>query len=149
MRELKFLPVAQAVASLSKDPSTKVGAILLDDDSNIRCVGFNGFARGVHDYPERLNNRETKLLYTSHAEQNLIAQAARMGVTTNGCTILVTALYPCTRCASSIIQAGIKKVIAPHMDTERVNKQWFEEQLIAEKMFNEGGVEVVRYGQQT
>jgi len=143
---LKFLPVAKTVAALSKDPSTKVGAIVLDDDYNILSTGYNGFPRGVADSENRLQNREVKLKFVSHAEANAIAQAARVGSKLHGTTLLVTSLYPCANCAKLIVQAGIKRVLAPRMnDKESINPQWFEEAAYSETIFNEGGVEVLHY----
>ena len=145
---LKFLPVVRAIGCLSKDPSTKVGAVVLDDDYNILVTGYNGFPRGVQDDPVRLSNRELKLKFVSHAEANAIAQAARVGAKLYGSTLVVTNLYPCTNCAKLIVQAGIKTVLAPKMSNEdavSINQQWFEEAAYSEKIFAESGVEVIYY----
>ena len=64
--DLRFIEMASLVASWSKDPSTKVGAVITNDKNHVVSLGFNGFPRGVED---RLNvNRETKLARTIHAE---------------------------------------------------------------------------------
>lgn len=144
MNPIKFIPVAQAIAGLSKDPSTKVGAIILDDDCNILSVGFNGFPRGVNDNPERYADKQQKYPRIAHAEMNAIAQAARTGVRLLGSTMLVTALYPCSMCARIIIQSGIKQVYAPIAD-EDTNPLWISEGLISESMFSESGVHVIQY----
>ena len=65
----------------SKDPSTKIGAVLVRGD-NIVSIGYNGFPRGINDSPERLNNREEKYFYVVHAESNAILNAARNGIAT-------------------------------------------------------------------
>ena len=142
MNPLKFVPVARAMAGLSYDPSTQVGAVILDDDSNILSTGFNGFPRGVYDAPARYLDRETKLKYISHAEANAVAQAARVGARLLGSTLVLTSLYPCSNCAKLIIQAGITRVFAPHMPDD---SKWHDEKLISEVMFEEAGVEVVFY----
>jgi dCMP deaminase len=142
MNPLKFIPVAQALAQLSKDPSTKVASIAFDDLGNILSVGYNGFPRGVNDAKERYENRAEKLRLISHSEANTIAQAARVGAKLDGASLLVTALYPCSTCAKLIIQAGIKKVYAPVMEND---SKWFEEREIAMLLFREAEVEVYEY----
>ena len=139
---LKFLPIVKAVAALSKDPSTKVGCIALDDSRNIVATGYNGFPRGVNDDPARYNDRPTKYKLISHAEQNLVAQAAFSGQSLAGTTVVLSALYPCSACAKSLIQAGVKRIIAPMPDTD---PRWAEEARWAQLMFAEAGVEVIHY----
>lgn len=145
MNPLRFVPVAKAMAELSRDPSTKVGAVVIDSDANILSTAFNGFPRGVIDSQERYAQREIKLSLTAHAEANAIAQAARTGAKLFGSTLIVTALYPCSNCAKLIIQSGIKKVYAPKMDATKSNQQWFFEKEIAELLFLESGIEVIEY----
>lgn len=142
MNPYKFIPIAQAIASLSKDPSTKVGAVVVDDDGTILSVGYNGFPRGVEDDPKRYSHRGTKLELISHAEANAVAQAARVGARLLGSTLVVTSLHPCSNCAKLIIQAGIKKVIAP---TINPMSSWLQEWEIATKMFIEADVDVEFY----
>ncbi len=139
---LKFLPVVQAIASLSKDPSTKVGAIAFDDKMNIVSTAFNGFPRGVQDHASRYDDRPTKYKLTSHAEQNLVAQAAYGGRSLSDTTVLLTALFPCSACAKSLIQAGVKVVISPAPDAD---PRWEEEAKWASLMFEEAGVVVHHY----
>ena len=145
MNLLKLRAVADAMASLSKDPSTQVGAIVVDDDANILTTGYNGFPRGVKDHDYRYKDRDEKLKFVSHAEANAIAQAARLGAKLHGSTMILTSLYPCSNCAKLIIQAGIKKVYAPKMSRQERNFHWFQEAKISETMFNEAGVEVEVY----
>lgn len=141
---MKFVGIAREVAALSKDPSTKVGAVVVDDDGNVLTVGYNGFPRGVIDDRERYADRDTKLKFIAHAESNAIAQAARNGVRLMGSTLVLTSLYPCSNCAKAIIQAGIKAVYAPHMSGDH-NPDWIRERVISETMFREAGVVVVEY----
>lgn len=140
---MKFWPIVEAVASMSKDPSTKVGSIALDENLNIVATGFNGFPRGVMDLQERYADRDTKLRLVSHAEQNLIAQAAYGGRSLKGATLLVSSLYPCANCAKSIIQSGIIRVISPKPDS---SERWAEESKWAQLMFKEAKVETVYVG---
>jgi len=145
MNPLKFVGVAKAAAALSKDPSTKVGCVVVDDDGSVLSLGYNGFPRGVDDLPQRYADRDTKLIFVAHAESNAIAQAARHGVRLLGSTMVLTALYPCMNCAKQIIQAGIKRVYAPRMSKD-VNEQWKLERDRSVVMFIEAGVTVEEYG---
>lgn len=143
MTPTNFIGIAKAVAAMSKDKSTKVGALILGPALEIRAQGWNGFPRGVVDSDVRLNDRPTKYRYVVHAEANAIANAARSGVSTDGCSLLVTALHPCNECAKLIIQAGIRTVYAPLPD---VDGRWADSFEIAAQMFNEAGVSVEFYG---
>lgn len=140
MRELKFISLVQAVASLSKDPSTKVGALALDANLNVLAVGYNGFPRKVADTEERLCNRELKYPLIVHAEANAIAACARTGRVLEGATLLVSSLYPCVTCAGLIVQSGIKRVIAQKI---KEDSRWKESNELARLIFDEGGVEVI------
>lgn len=145
MNLLKFIDVAEAMASLSKDPSTKVAALAIDDDGMILASGYNGFPRGVDDDPALYADKEQKYARVVHAEQNLVAMAARHGIKLCGSSVLLTSLYPCRDCAKILIQVGIKKVYAPEMPPGH-SRIWYEHQSISEEMFNQSGVEVVLYG---
>ncbi len=138
MKELKFKGVLKEIAMLSKDRSTKVGAIALDDANNLVSTGYNGFPRGVNDDIEERHQRPEKYRWTAHAEENLVAQAAYMGKSLRGCTIIVSSLFACESCARMIIQSGIKKIIAPHADEDN----WKDSNHVAITMFKEAGVEI-------
>jgi len=105
----RFIEMAEFIADWSKDPSTKVGAVVVRSDRTIASVGFNGFARGVLDTVERLSNRELKYPLTVHAEINAILSAKE---SVRGHTLYVSPLPPCATCAGAIIQAGIGRVVA-------------------------------------
>lgn len=137
---LRFVPDALTAAAKSKD-STKVGCVILDDDYCVRSSGWNGFARGVQHRSER-DQRPKKYMYSAHAEENAIAQAARTGVSLKGCTLIVTALYPCSTCARLIIQSGIKTVLAPDVN---MPERWATEWVVSKEMFAEAGVQVYAY----
>ena len=139
---LKFIPDAEAARGRSKDRSTKVGAVVIDDDFNVRISGYNGMPRGVDDDVDARHERPLKYMWTAHAEENCVAQAARIGVSLKGCTILLTSLFPCTTCSRLIIQAGIKRVFAPQVCA---NTRWDEQAAIALEMLHEAGVEVEYY----
>lgn len=131
------LALAALVATKSKD-STKVGAVLSTPEGSHILTGYNGPPRGVVDSPDRFE-RPRKYLFASHAEQNIIAFAAREGIRTNGCTITVTH-HPCSSCARSIIQAGIVCVEIGDGKTNMPDSE-FE---AAAQMFEEAGIRVIR-----
>lgn len=131
------MDMAFKMAERSKDPSTQVGAVIVDRDKNIVSTGYNGAARGVHDTPERYE-RPTKYGFVVHAEANAVFAAARRGVSTEDGTIYVTHT-PCSSCADAIIQAGITcVVIGPGL----VKGDWSSQMAGATARFNEAGVVV-------
>ena len=108
----RFLELAAHIARWSKDPSTKVGCVVVGADREIRSTGFNGFPRGIQDDDGRLTDRDKKYPLICHAEENAIMHAARIGMPLKDCVAYVT-WPPCTRCARSLIQAGVKEVVYP------------------------------------
>ena len=108
----RFLELAKHISGWSKDPSTQVGCVVVGEDREIRSTGFNGFPRGIADDSDRLEDREQKYPLICHAEENAIMHAARIGLSLKGCIAYVT-WPPCTRCARSLIQAGVVEVVYP------------------------------------
>lgn len=131
----RFLELANHIAKWSKDPSTQVGCVIVGPDREIRATGYNGLPRGIAD-DHRLEDRELKYPIICHAEENAIMNAARVGVPLKGCTLYVN-FYPCSRCARSIIQAGIVRV-ASYGDLD--HERWGEERRIANSLFAEARV---------
>ena len=107
-----FMGVALLAAMRSKDPSTQVGACIVDSENRILSTGYNGFPAGCSDddFPwEREGGYgETKYPFVVHAELNAILNARGKNLT--GSKIYV-ALFPCNECAKAIIQAGITEII--------------------------------------
>lgn len=136
----RFLDLAACVAGWSKDPATKVGCVIIGPDKEVLTTGYNGLPRGVFDQAHRME-RPAKYLWTSHAEENAVAHAARTGTCLKGATAIVTH-YPCSRCARSLIQAGIEKIFVGNGQTSMPE----EEFKVAETMFSEAYVKVVRHG---
>lgn len=131
----RFLQLAKTVAGWSKDPSTKVGAVAVDPNSNaVLETGFNGLPRKVVDLPDRME-RPAKYLWTAHAEENLVAHAARKVL--EGSTVYVTHLC-CNNCARMLINAGVAKVVVGDGKTSMPPEQ-FE---VAKTMFKESGVDL-------
>jgi dCMP deaminase len=133
-----FLHLAQVVATRSKDPSTQVGAIIVQDRT-IVSTGYNGFPRGVNDNISERYDRPLKYTWMCHAEENALLNAAREGIKVEGGTIYVTPLSPCMRCARGIIQAGIKEVVYSQPVT---NPRMNEELQSAIAMLSQSGVVV-------
>lgn len=138
----KYLELAKHVSGWSKDPSAKVGAVLVNYSQRREFIGYNGFPEGVEDLPERYDDRDTKLKLVVHAEVNALFKA---GALARGGVLYV---YPsfaippiCNECAKVAILSGIKEVVGyiPNTSEERI-KRWAESIAIAEKMLKEAGV---------
>lgn len=109
-----FMAVAKLSSMRSKDPSTQVGACIVDKNNRILSIGYNGAPNGYNDdnFPweregEPLN---TKYLYVVHAERNAILNYKGSRKDLENAKIYVD-LFPCNECAKEIIQSGIKEVI--------------------------------------
>lgn len=130
----RFITLADFISKWSKDPSTKVGAVIVDNRNVIKGVGYNGFPRGIKDSNELLLNKEDKYPRIVHAELNAILNAGNV----IGCTLYVCPLPPCPDCAGAIIQSGIKKVVY-YCDIHS-RSAWIKKAEISYKMFEEVGI---------
>lgn len=119
--DLRFLKLAHEVATWSKDPSSQIGAVIVRPDRTMASFGFNGFARGAYDGTDLYENRDVKLRRMIHAEMNAILSAREP---LHGYTLYST-FVPCDRCAPHIIQAGIKRVVAP-IFPDHMRERWGE-----------------------
>ncbi|MFP4424651.1 MAG: deoxycytidylate deaminase [Candidatus Woesearchaeota archaeon] len=126
-----FMGVAKLSAMRSKDPSTQVGACIVNPDKKIVGVGYNGFPKGCSDdelpWSRDGETLDTKYPYVVHAEANAILNSIKA---LKDCTIYV-ALFPCNECAKVIIQSGIKQVVYlsdKYADTDsvRASKRMFD-----------------------
>lgn len=137
----RFLELAKHVAGWSKDPSTKVGAVIVDHKRRVIGCGYNGFPRGVEDSDERLNDRALKYQMVAHAECNALLNCASP---TDGATLYVSADLSipnvCSECAKLVIQAGITRVVGPV--PREFNPRWAESTKISATMFREAGVAI-------
>jgi dCMP deaminase len=139
----RFLSLAEHVAQWSKDPSTKVGAVLVGDNKLVVGLGYNGFARGVHDTDERLNDRPTKYAMVVHAEVNAILMA---GEKAKGASLYVWPSFSipciCHDCCKTAIQAGVKEVVGlpPSPEYAERAKRWQDSIDISRIMCEEAGV---------
>ena len=143
-----FLKLALVHSQMSKDPSTKVGSVIVGPDREILSAGFNGFPRGVADTIERLNDRDTKLKLVVHAEMNALLAAARTGMRLKGCSLYLAATDesgevwggpPCTRCLVEIIQVGIAEIISYPVKSSP--SRWHEDLAFSRKLIDEVGID--------
>lgn len=129
----RFLGLAKLVGSWSKDPSTKVGAVITDYNNRVVSIGFNGFPQGVKDCEKRLLDREQKYDIIVHAEANALMFA---NASLEGCTIYTWPFEPCSRCAGLIIQSGITRVVS----VINSDKRWEKNFTLARQLFDESGI---------
>ena len=135
------MELAKHIATWSKDPSTQVGAVIVDKNNRVVSLGFNGLPKGVHDTPKRLNDRELKHKIIIHAERNAIIFSRR---SLNGCTIYTWPFSPCATCAGMIIQSGITRVVSPQCSPD-LKERWGKDLKLAKQLFSEAGVKVDDY----
>lgn len=135
--DFRFLDLAEFISSWSKDPSTKVGAVITDVSNRIISVGYNGFPQDIMD-DDRLNDRDKKYRIIVHGEMNAILFANR---SLKDCTLYTYPFMPCPRCASIIIQAGIRRVVSYNNMPDR----WKNDFEISTTLFSESGVELKLY----
>jgi len=114
-----FLDLAERVAQLSKDPKRGVGSLVVATDNAKLSFGYNGFARGVQDLPERWKKGE-KDKFVLHAELNALLNCP---FDTHGCTLYVT-YQPCTHCLSAAVNAGIARIVYREASTSAVGEDW-------------------------
>lgn len=129
----RFMELARLVASWSKDPSTKVGAVIADSRNRVVSMGYNGPPRLTAD--SSVADRNEKLLRTLHAEENAIL----FGGDVTGCTLYVTH-PPCAHCAAVMIQAGIANVVWAGHDDFEFSARWQHSHGVALRMLAEAGV---------
>lgn len=116
----RMVELAEHISIWSHDPSTKIGAVIANDQFVVVGMGVNGFPRGLDDDPVLYADRDYKLDHVIHAELNAILNA---NGAVKGCTLYLNGLPPCVRCAVHIIQAGIERVVytAP---TKNLPERW-------------------------
>ena len=138
-----FLPVLLAEAQLSKDPGRKICAVAFDKKLNRLASGFNGLPRRVNDDALRYE-APFKTLFVVHAELNLIASAARLGISLQDSSVLLTEYQPCAVCAGALIQAGIAEIWYPKVPNsgEPPSSKWETSFHVAQLMLEEAGVKL-------
>ena len=142
-----YLQLALDTARMSKDPNTKVGAVIVGHDREVVASGFNGLPRNIADTSERLNNKDLKLRIVVHAEMNAVLNALRAGVSIKGYTLYsaltddsghVWGCNPCTRCTVHLIQSGLANIVsyAPRI----WRSSWDTDNRFARTLLHEAGV---------
>jgi deoxycytidylate deaminase len=143
-----FLLACKGWANESLDPSTKLGAVLVNTEAKIVASGCNNFPPGIEPTSERLNDRETKLKLIVHAERAAVLNAARQGVRTRDTTLYFIAMdksghiwggAPCVACSMELIQAGIRRIVSP--PKKLVPTRWAAEIAAAASLLTEAGVQ--------
>ena len=136
-----FMGIALLSSKRSKDPNTKVGACIVDDDHKVVSIGYNGMPKGLDESQLSWNKNDgldSKYWYVCHAEFNAILNT-RNGSSLKGCTLYVT-LFPCNECAKAIVQTGIKKIV--YLD-DKYHDTLFTQ--ASRKMLQLAGVELEEY----
>ena len=138
-----FMGIAELSAKRSKDPVTKVGACIVDEDNIIVGIGYNGFPRGCKDsmfpWTKEGEYSDTKFAYVVHAELNAILNSNK----TKNCKLYCTE-FPCAECFKAIVQAGIKEVI--YLKEPDISKQkHLQHRLAVNKMAKASGVKLTLY----
>ena len=135
-----FMGIAKLSAQRSKDPSTQVGACIVNNDNKIIGIGYNGFPIGISDddlsWSRKGDFLNTKYPYVCHAEMNAILNSIK---STKNCTIYVT-LFPCNECAKFLIQSGIKKIVYlsdKYKDSDSIKA--------SKIMFNKVNIEMINF----
>jgi len=137
--DARFLRMAREIATWSKDPSTKVGAVIADPKNRIVSLGYNGLPRSVADTAHRLTDRRLKYKIMVHAEENAVLFAGRP---LQFCSIYVWPFAACAHCASLIIQVGINRVVTPGCPQDKLER-WGEDMAIAEEMYKEADIRYI------
>lgn len=140
-KKIKYYNLAKHIGeNFSKDPNTKVGALLLYPDTlQIISTGYNGFPRGITENPERWE-RPHKYNYVVHAEMNMIYNSAKNGSSING-SIAVITLFPCNNCALALIQSGISTILTskPNFDDQK----WGTNFKISHDILTEANINII------
>lgn len=135
-----FLRQSNLVSFRSKDPSTQVGAVLVDPSNQTLATGYNGFPTGILETPERWE-RPTKRRYVIHAEMNAVLQAGKNGGLANAHTLYSTH-FPCIECGKFLVQVGISRLVIPSHGNMSATHNPSEEVEHVRQMFAEAGIEI-------
>ena len=143
-----FQELAHTIKKKSKDKNTQIGVVIVGKDKEIISTGYNSFPRGINDGVLKRQERPEKYYWFEHAERNAIYNAARIGVSTKGSTMYLSCGVPCADCARAIINAGITRIFVERNDYTK-GPHWADSQERSWMMFDESGVKVCFYDNQT
>lgn len=133
--DIRYIQFARHVASWSKDPSTKSGAIIVRPDRSVLSVGFNGFPQRMSDAAELYNDREKKYSRVVHCEINALIFAQG---SLRGCTLYTVPFVCCDRCVVQMIQAGIDRFVFPELPEDKLER-WGKSMGLAVEYIIEAG----------
>ena len=140
--QLRFLELAEQISFWSKDPSTKVGAVIVSADRQILSTGYNGFPQRIKDSDEFLNDRDMKYPLMVHAELNAILNAAKNGVNINNAWLFVSGLPVCDNCAKHVAQSGITMIVQRELGP--MQNRWKESTEMAETIFKLSNIPIIK-----
>ncbi len=120
--DLRYLDLAARAGSWSKDPSTKVGAVLVRPNNRVAALGFNGFPPGEDDSPHLYLDKEYKHRHVIHAEVNALDSYGEFAV---GHT-LYSSFPCCTNCVAEAAKRGVSRIVSPPLITKGRRKDWVE-----------------------
>lgn len=140
-----FIKIAEVVSRKSKDPSSKIGAVIVTPEHEIVATGFNGFPRGINEYDPTRWERPIKYKYVEHAERNACYSAAKRGASVQGCTLYLTGFgpptVPCVECTKAVIQSGITTIKGYAYKPAPDN--WLDDLAFAQHLLQETNVEFI------
>jgi len=133
-----FMTMALVASLKSKDPSTQVGAVIIDNKTRkLVSSGYNGFPRYIDD-DQIPQTRPEKYLYVVHAELNAILHARRE---LSDCSLYVT-VFPCSECMKAVVQSDIKRIVYLN---DLNGSDWNESKKATMKMVELAGIEIVKF----
>ena len=135
----RWLTHAKTVSEWSKDPSTRVGAVLARDKQLI-AMGYNGFPRSIQDIQENYENRDYKYKRIIHAEANVLKQVTPKDCA--GATLYTFPFQPCSVCALQVVNYGVKRVISTQPPQDKLER-WAEDFELTKELFEEAGVKLI------
>ena len=139
-----FFNIAEEVKKKSKDKNTQIGAVIVGKDKEIVSTGYNSFPRGIDDKKEDRQEKPEKYFWFEHAERNAIYNAARIGVSTKGCTMYLSCGIPCSDCARGIINSGITRIFCEKGDVTK-GVHWEKNYERSWAMLEEAGINIQFY----
>lgn len=143
--DFRFLAMCKLVATFSKDPSTKCGAVLVNPNRSIVSIGFNGLPSTIPAANEEkyLLDRELKLATILHAEENSIAYATQ---SLENCCVYTYPIMTCAKCASQLLQRGVRRFVAPKLsESDSRYERWEPSFKISRELIKSSHAELIEY----
>lgn len=135
--------IAQEVSTWSKDPSYRVGAVIVDNNKRILSTGYNGLPRKMEDNERFLSNREIKTKFILHAEENALLNLIQNGVSCFDSTMYVYGLPICNSCARLVAQSGISRIVIPKYDYSNLVERWAQSWENSKQVFAETNIKIL------